>query len=120
MTVYNVDFIFYLAVLPRLSMDTSLSDAGFKDKIWKMYLGSQGWSLKNDVTIASQYFQGIQQFNTDSAKLADKLKGLTSGKNATVDDWNSATSLAIWLVRSRGNRIDRLKTHKLLEFFSSP
>jgi hypothetical protein len=97
LTVYNVDYIIFPAVLPTLSIDTNQSDASFKDGIFKMYLNSQGWGLTNDVTIASQYFQAIQKFNAGSAALAQKLPGLTTGRHATPDDWNSATTLALTL-----------------------
>jgi hypothetical protein len=93
--VYNVDFIIFPAVLPNLSINTNQPDASFKDGIFKMYLNSQGWGLTNDITIASQYFQNIQKFNTESVALAQKLPGLKTGRHATADDWNSATTLAL-------------------------
>jgi hypothetical protein len=96
-TVYDVDYIVFLAVVPRLSLDTNRSDADFKHRIWQMYLDSQGWGIKNDEAIAADYFRGISLFDASSKLLAERLKRLAGGRRAPAGDWNDATTQALEL-----------------------
>jgi hypothetical protein len=96
-TVYDVDHIIFLAVVPRLSLDTNRSDAEFKHRIWKMYQDSQGWGTTNDETIAADYFRAISLFDASSKLLAERLKRLASGHQAAAADWNDATTRGLEL-----------------------
>jgi len=98
-TVYDVSHMLFLAVLPQLSVKTNRSDADFKKAIWKTFLDSQGWGISNNAAIAGDYFKGIALFDANSIALAGRLKGLKSGNQASADDWNAATTLALDLYK---------------------
>jgi hypothetical protein len=96
-SVYNVDYSFFLALqIPTLTLDTNRSEPDFRRAIQQMYLGSQGWGIDNDPTIAGQYFEGISLFNKASKVLAAQVQQLkTTAAPASV--WDDATTRALQL-----------------------
>jgi hypothetical protein len=96
-TVYDVTYTMFLAVLPRLSLDTNRSDPAFKNGIWDMYQNSQGWGISNQTPVAQDYFEAIKLFNKASVRLAERIVELRDKRKESAPHWDEATKIALEL-----------------------